>query len=119
MSESNEEKVSIATLRGGAVIEMIDATIQKVLDNIVDPNTEAGTKRALTIKMGFQTDEHRELSMVTVDCSTKLAGDRGLVAKLAIGQAANGTGVASEIKTRQQELPLANVTPIGGKGEKN
>jgi uncharacterized protein YggL (DUF469 family) len=41
----SEEKLSIATLQSGAVVEQIDEAISRVMENIIDPNTKAKAAR--------------------------------------------------------------------------
>lgn len=53
------EKLSLVNLGGGAAVEMFDEALEKVLENILDPNTEAKTKRVITLKMTISPAENR------------------------------------------------------------
>lgn len=49
-----EEKLSLTTLCGGALQEKVDRALQKVANNILDPNTDPEKKRSITIKLTFK-----------------------------------------------------------------
>ena len=67
------DRISVATIKNGAAVELIDAAIQQVLENVVDPDTDAKTKRSVTLKLGFKPDKDRDQMGVTIDVSTSLA----------------------------------------------
>lgn len=65
------ETLSLATIKRGAAIEMVDDAIQRLLENVVDPNTDAESKRKVTLAITLTPDKNRE--MLHIDLSVKMA----------------------------------------------
>ncbi len=61
------------TLCGGAVLEALDIEVQKVLENIADPNTEAKKVREISLKIQVKPNEQRNMADVMVKTDCKLA----------------------------------------------
>jgi len=55
------EKITLSTLKGGALEERFQYELKKVLENIVDPNTEAKKQRKITIELILLPDESLEV----------------------------------------------------------
>ena len=66
-------RMSVATIRRGAAIELVDDAIERVLENINDPNTEADEMRRVTLVLKLKPDRKRETMGVEVSVLTKLA----------------------------------------------
>lgn len=66
------EKKSLLQMARGAFLEIFDAEMSKVLDNILDPNTKATGKRKLTVEFTFMPDDNRQTIGVTFHCKPKL-----------------------------------------------
>lgn len=66
------EKKSLLQMARGAFLEIFDAEMSKVLDNILDPNTKATGKRKLTVDFTFVPDNNRQTIGVTFQCKPKL-----------------------------------------------
>jgi hypothetical protein len=110
------EIVSLESLSGGAIVERFSLALQEVLDNIIDPNTDAKKTRAISLKFTVKPDESREFCTVEIGSEVKLAPISPLSTQFFIGMK-DGKGVACERSTRQADMfektPLpANVTPI-------
>ena len=54
------ERKSLIQMARGGFIEIFDAEMSKVLDNILDPNTKATGKRKLTVEFTFAPDDNRQ-----------------------------------------------------------
>lgn len=50
----------LSALANGAIQEKLDYELEKLFNNIHDPNTKAEDKRAITIKLEFSPDENRQ-----------------------------------------------------------
>ena len=50
------DKKSIIDMAQGAVVERIDYEMSRMIDNIIDPNTDPKKKRTLTIKIDITPD---------------------------------------------------------------
>lgn len=67
-------EVNIGNVCGGAVPEIFDHEISKVLKNVADLNTDPESKRGLTIDFTFKPSPDRKSLTVRMVCKTKLAG---------------------------------------------
>ncbi|MDE7054252.1 MAG: hypothetical protein K2O84_05480 [Oscillospiraceae bacterium] len=61
---------SILEMDGGAFMEIADYGMAKILDDIMDPNTQATSQRTLTMTYKFTPNEQR--TKVGVECTSKL-----------------------------------------------
>ena len=90
----------ISSISGGAIQEMIDMELQKVFENIHDPNTKATDKRTVTIKLEFVPDEKREIINLNSKVSSSLAAIRDVSVTVLTGKdLASGKVVAQELKS--------------------
>lgn len=79
-------KLSLDQLCGGALREKVNAAMEEVTKNILDPNTSADRKRKLLITMTFAPGENRDLVKTSVETKTTLAPSTGISTALVIGQ---------------------------------
>lgn len=70
---SKATKESIMQMGRGAFIERVDREMDKVVDNILDPNTKATAKRKITVTLEFSPDEERTQMGVNVTAKSTLA----------------------------------------------
>ena len=70
--------MSLSQMSNGAVEELYQEALDKVLQNIEDPNTDHKAKRVISLQMIITADEERKVGNVTINCSTKLAGVKGV-----------------------------------------
>ena len=68
---SNE--LTLANLGNGAAVEKFNESLQSVIANVLDPNTEAKTKRRIVLEVTFVPDRDRDIGAVTVSCQARLA----------------------------------------------
>ncbi len=75
----HKEKLTLATICGGAVQEKVDRALERVAKNILDPNTDAGKKRVISLKITMKPDEDdREDVVVSADVTYTLAPETGV-----------------------------------------
>ncbi len=98
-----EQHLSLANLSGGAAVEMFDAALQQVLDNILDPNTKPTDTREVTLKIKFKPDEDRELVGITICPSVKLGAPVPYVTQAYVGKD-GGEAVATEYNPKQLHM---------------
>lgn len=90
----------LGDLANGAIQEKLNVELQKVFDNIHDPNTKAKDKRTVTIKLEFQPDENRQIINVASNFTTKLANPEGVETVVLTGKdIASGKVEARELKS--------------------
>jgi len=113
-----EETLTLSNFGQGAVNEIFDRELQRVLKDIMDPNTEATAQREVNLKIVIKPDEERDLGVVGVKASSKLAGSRNFTSKLAFGHNKAGKVEARECFSGQRSLfdkDDKKVVPINGK----
>ncbi|MNI85222.1 hypothetical protein D3C73_1421960 [compost metagenome] len=71
--------------------------MNKVADNVMDPNTDWKKARKLTVTITIKPDEQREIGLVSVDAKTTLAPAHGIATKLVFGKDREGKAVAEEL----------------------
>lgn len=92
------QEMNIATIAGGALVEQVDIEIKRVLENIMDPNTETKKKRKIKIELEFDCDDNRDVSDVKFVTKSVLAPQRPIVARIAFDKDAKGKIVAEELR---------------------
>lgn len=95
--------VSLETIAGGAIPELFQAELDRVLANMADINTDPEQKRTITITVSLETDVKREAIDVKVKLGSKLAGMMTVSTQLFMGMSA-GKLVAVENDLRQSGL---------------
>ena len=106
--------LTLESLGKGAAIELFQTELQKVLDNIVDPNTPATAKRTVRLDLTIKPDEDREWAAVTLQAKCGLAPNEAFTTKLILGKRA-GKGVAEEYAPKQMTLDEGKVVNIKAK----
>lgn len=75
----HNERLTLATICGGAIQEKVDRALEKVAKNILDPNTDPGKKRTITLKITMKPNENDyEDVAVSAEVSYTLAPDIGV-----------------------------------------
>jgi hypothetical protein len=106
--------VTLDSIGGGALTELFQAELSRILSNITDPNTDTTTKRVMTIQVKFKPNRDRDVADVDITCNSKLAGIMTVSTQLFMGQH-KGQLIAVENDPRQSKLfddparPLAAV----------
>ena len=75
----HNEKLTLATLCGGAVQEKVDRALEKVARNILDPNTDPAKKRTVTLTITLKPNEDDTEDVdVSFDVKETLAPEMGV-----------------------------------------
>jgi hypothetical protein len=98
-----KEKVSLATLGGGAAVERFDHELQKALNNIADFNTPPEAVREVTLKVRIKPNQDRDFTSVQIIATSKLAAIRPEATSFYIGSDA-GEAIATEYNPKQERL---------------
>lgn len=70
MNEQNQRD-SIMSMARGAFEERVDYEMDKVIQNILDPNTKATAKRKITLTIELTTDDERRTIGVSVTAKSR------------------------------------------------
>lgn len=92
--------IDLEQFADGAMAERFNAELQKVLENIADPNTDAKKVRKLTLTVAFKSaDDKRDVVQVSVQAKTTLAPATNIETKLIVDHDTNGEVVGAELKS--------------------
>lgn len=79
-------KLTVDTLYNGGVSERILQELNKVIENVADPNTPAKKKRTVTLKLEITPNEQRNLASMKVATSSTLCAPEPIETSIAIVQ---------------------------------
>lgn len=109
------ETMNLGNMCGGRILGKVDHEIEKVLKNIVDPNTPAEQKRKIVLTLTFIPADNRELGTIMFSCESKLAAATIEKGNFFIARRADNTvrGYARDPKQSElfQEEKSASGTP--------
>lgn len=94
------DKTSILEMSMGAILERVDYEMEKVLDNILDPNTKATAKRKITVGLELIPSADRKTITVQTTARSSLCPTEPITTSLFI-TSQPGTG----------EMVVAEMTP--------
>ena len=103
MEETNSQ-LSLGSIGGGVAEEKFSEEPQKVLDNIVDPNTEEKAVREITIKVKLKPNGTRSHIDIFVSSASKLGPSKAYLTKAFVGRRSDGTGEAHEHNPEQMQF---------------
>ena len=79
------EKASILEMARGAIMEQVDYEVGKIVDNIVDVNTEPKKKRQLVLTVDFTPSADRTVVVVSATAKSKLQPLNAIQTSLFVG----------------------------------
>lgn len=92
-----DKKKSILEMAKGAVQERVDYEVSKVVDNILDINTDHKTKRKIVLTIELKSDEDRQIITMSAQAKSTLAPVKPIGTTLAIGADKNGEMMIHEV----------------------
>lgn len=102
-SEIEPDLITLNNLAGGALPELFAQELQRVLTNILDPNTEAEAKRSIRIDITFEPNPERTSCSHYVEVSSKVAPFNGAAGFMFVGRR-RGEAVAVVNRMEQTQL---------------
>lgn len=91
-------KLDLSQIGEGGLQEKVDKELEKVFDNILDPNTETKTARKLTITLTMKSDDSRQTIATAMEVKSTLAPQKSVATTVLVGQK-DGTVYANELKS--------------------
>lgn len=79
-------KVNLEEFAGGALQEKFDEAFDKVIQNMLDPNTPWKNKRKITVEITLEQNEDRSDTAVNVSVVMKLAPVKPVETRMVIGK---------------------------------
>lgn len=83
----------------GAFAARFNEELQRVLDNIADPNTEPHKNRTITVQVKLHADEQRDVVNASVVAKSKLQPAKQADTKLIMGADERGNIIGQELKS--------------------
>lgn len=100
--------ITIKRVGNGDAIRQIDAALEKLFENVRDPNTDAEAKRKLTFELEVKPSADRKQAPMTFQVKLKLANDSAGTDHAWLGQDETFLSTSEQI-----DLDLTGVQPIG------
>lgn len=94
----------IETIAGGAVPELFEAELARVMSNIDDLNAPAKQKRTLTLEFTFKPDSSRQAVEVNVVAKSKLASPKVVESVVFVVRNGKGEAFAVDNNTKQPDM---------------
>ena len=80
-----ESYKSIVEMAQGAILEKVDYETARVMENIMDPNTDATAKRKIQLTLEFKPDANRKMIQVGAIAKSTLAPTNPIALSLYTG----------------------------------
>lgn len=93
---AEDRKSSILQMAKGAIQERVDYEVSKVIDNILDANTEPTAKRKIKLVIEMKPDENRQFIRLAASATSTLAPVVPVGTTLGIAADENGEMVIVE-----------------------
>lgn len=100
------KKIRLDTLQHGAVVDLFDEELAKVLDNIADENTKPDDVRKITIELSIKPDKTRSTAETSLKVTSKIAGIKPQTSFLFFDHQEIGTGIEAFEDEPGPELPF-------------
>ena len=94
---ANDARSSLLQMAYGAIQERVDYEVSRVVDNILDMNTEAKVKRKVVLTITMVPDEDRQVVKIEASAKSTLAPVTPVGTSLVITADGNGEMILAEI----------------------
>ena len=94
---TNDQRSSLLQMAKGAIQERVDYEVSRVVDNLLDMNTEAKAKRKIVLTIVMVPDEDRQVVKVEASAKSTLAPVTPVGTSLVITADGNGEMMLAEI----------------------
>ena len=94
---TNDARSSLLQMAKGAIQERVDYEVSRVVDNILDINTEAKVKRKVVLTIEMVPDDNRQVVKIEASAKSKLAPVVPVGTSLVITADGNGEMMLAEI----------------------
>lgn len=93
----NEKIIDLNKFAGGAVSEKFNNEMQRVLDNIADPNTDFKKARKVTLTVTIKPNAKRNLADIKVEAKSTIAPPQPIGTEMLIGIGTDGEVTGKEL----------------------
>ena len=102
-------KKSVLEMAMGAIAEITDYEVERVVANIMDPNTNATAKRKIIITLTFAPDDYRQQIGMDAQAKTTLAPIQPVLAEMT-------PQVPGQVDMDGDESPVPAMARVGRAG---
>jgi hypothetical protein len=109
------EKLDLSNIDGGGLMELAGRELERIVENIADPNTKTDAARELTIKVKIKPDEKGMSTELSYSVTSKMPGAQTSKSRAWLAMGPDKRLGLFAIDTRQQPLfggPEALTTEI-------
>lgn len=110
LTQIHPNAITLSTIANGAAEELFATEVLRVLDNVVDLNTDHKQARTITLTVTIVPNELRDEADIAVKCVSKLAGLKKLSSHVYVARH-RGQLVAVEHNPKQAGLFEDNPKP--------
>lgn len=89
----------LSEIAEGGLQEKFDHEIKRVIDNILNPNTDAKRKRKVNITISLTPSENRDTVNIDTEVKSTLVPENGVSTTLLVGRDAKQQLAANELKS--------------------
>lgn len=97
-------EITLMNIGNGVAVEKFQVELQRVIANIIDPNTHPTAKRSINITVNIKPGEDRNFGSVTIETSSKLAADISYATRAFFGRLKDGKLTAFEDNPNQMTI---------------
>ena len=99
-------ELTLANLKEGALEEMFQGELERVIKDIQNPNTDPVDKRAITMKVVFAPFKgNREMCGIVVSCNSKMGRSTNIEGFVSMAMdPISGEVAAGEYRPKQQDM---------------
>ena len=91
--------INLSDFASGAVDERFGQELQKVLENIADPNTDPFKARKVQLTLTVKGNENRDIASVDIQAKSTLVPARNVTTAIILDQDSKGRVVGAELKS--------------------
>lgn len=95
----SNHSIDLNTFASGGMAELFNAEMQKVYENIKDPNTAADAARIVTVTIKIKPDKDRDVAPASVQVKSSLAPREPVTTKIMVGRDEQGYVRGGELKS--------------------
>jgi hypothetical protein len=109
---TSEDKLSLVNIRDGSAVELFDAELEKVAEDMLDPNKDRAKPRTVTLTVTFKPHPQDKFAAIGVSCRSTLAPVQSVAGTVVFGREGRAPVMRELV---QQELfaeNKANVVPM-------
>lgn len=106
------QDLTLENVANGALVELFDHELQKVMRNIDDINTPHNVAREVTLKIKFKPNSDREHCEIEVQASNKLAPIKAVEGSCYISKQGSKYCASTKLQREEEEGMIAGF--IGG-----